>query len=153
MHLENEKLQKIEEAKRNNKRDGKSSVNYDLMNFSIKPKGKGLELLASDAEAKFRISTRAARLYEKNNTFDPIKCVDIPRIKSHQGNAAGMPSGFIKRATQPTGGWQSSSQSAAKAIAKDLEISANNYKEATGVQPVFQTIDDMDNQIGWNRYY
>ncbi|KAI9352847.1 hypothetical protein BDR26DRAFT_206540 [Obelidium mucronatum] len=58
---------------------GKNSVSYNPINLEYHKNDEGNKLSQDDAKALYRTSMRAAHLYLKNNTFDPLRCQDIPR--------------------------------------------------------------------------
>ncbi|KAJ3415941.1 hypothetical protein HDV05_003782 [Chytridiales sp. JEL 0842] len=58
---------------------GKNSVSYNPITLEYHRSNAGEKLAQEDAKAMYRTSMRAAHLYLKNNTFDPLKCQDIPR--------------------------------------------------------------------------
>ncbi|KAJ3268889.1 hypothetical protein HDV01_002117 [Terramyces sp. JEL0728] len=75
-----EKEQHLLETRQKNSKRGSSSVSYNPITLEYLSNDAGKKLLQEDAKAKHRLAIRAARLYEKNNTFDPTLCVDIPHI-------------------------------------------------------------------------
>ncbi|KAJ3242363.1 hypothetical protein HDU78_001424 [Chytriomyces hyalinus] len=58
---------------------GKNSVSYNPITLEYHKNSDGNKLRQDDAKALYRTSIRAANLYLKNNTFDPLRCQDIPR--------------------------------------------------------------------------
>ncbi|KAJ3058598.1 hypothetical protein HDU99_006732, partial [Rhizoclosmatium hyalinum] len=58
---------------------GKNSVSYNPITLEYHKNSEGNKLSQDDAKALYRTSMRAAHLYLKNNTFDPLRCQDIPR--------------------------------------------------------------------------
>lgn len=58
---------------------GKNSVSYNPITLEYHQNSDGAKLSQDDAKALYRTSMRAAHLYLKNNTFDPLRCQDIPR--------------------------------------------------------------------------
>ncbi|KAJ3296735.1 hypothetical protein HK104_001296, partial [Borealophlyctis nickersoniae] len=85
------------------KRVGYNPITLEYYNTPV-----GKKLAEEDAKAMHRTSLRAAKLYLKNNTFDPLLCTDIPRhlafpipppdavsssLSNRQSAAAHLPSG------------------------------------------------------------
>ncbi|KAI9328335.1 hypothetical protein DFJ73DRAFT_861936 [Zopfochytrium polystomum] len=58
---------------------GSNSVNYNPITLAYHDNEHGESLAREDAKALFRTAVRAAHLYVKNNSFDPLRCQDIPR--------------------------------------------------------------------------
>ncbi|KAJ3069061.1 hypothetical protein HDU98_007856 [Podochytrium sp. JEL0797] len=71
---------------------GKNSVSYNPINLEYHKNSDGVKLSQDDANALYRTSMRAAHLYLKNNTFDPLRCQDIPRRLVIDPNQGAKPS-------------------------------------------------------------
>ncbi|KAI8850323.1 hypothetical protein BC829DRAFT_165404 [Chytridium lagenaria] len=58
---------------------GKNSVNYNPITLEYHQTDAGKKLAEEDAKSLYRTAMRSAHLYLKNNTFNPMRCQDIPR--------------------------------------------------------------------------
>ncbi|KAJ2999248.1 hypothetical protein HDV02_003342 [Globomyces sp. JEL0801] len=76
-----EKNLKLLDLKSSKTKMGTSSVSYNPITLKYLNNENGKMLKEEDAKAKHRLAIRAARLYTKNNTFDPTLCVDLPKFE------------------------------------------------------------------------
>ncbi|KAJ3216315.1 hypothetical protein HDU67_009666 [Dinochytrium kinnereticum] len=60
-------------------RIGKNSVSYNPITLEYHESDGGKKLAEEDAKSLYRTAMRSAHLYLKNNTFNPMRCQDIPR--------------------------------------------------------------------------
>ncbi|KAJ3185887.1 hypothetical protein HK101_009783 [Irineochytrium annulatum] len=58
---------------------GSNSVSYNPITLQYHASAAGQKLAQEDAKTLYRTAMRSAHLYLKNNTFDPLRCQDIPR--------------------------------------------------------------------------
>ncbi|KAK5672072.1 hypothetical protein QVD99_001885 [Batrachochytrium dendrobatidis] len=58
---------------------GAQSVHYNLITHEYHDSAGGRQQAAKDAQDMNYVAVRSARLYLKNNTFNPLMCSDIPK--------------------------------------------------------------------------
>eukprot|EP00842_Homolaphlyctis_polyrhiza_P000336 jgi/Hompol1/1302/HPOL_004633-RA len=102
-----EKLRLENKRDKEEKRIELKRVNYNPITCEYHKTEGGRKLAAQDAKAMHHIAMRAARLYVKNNSFDPLLCKDIPRRLDSLGcdaqDAPALPPVGAKPSTQITG--------------------------------------------------
>ncbi len=78
-------------------RVGESAVAYDLLTNGVRADGPpGAQLLASDAQAQYRMNVRGASLYLARNSFNPITGTDIPgRLAAGEAAPTGTPAKLL----------------------------------------------------------
>ncbi|KAJ3186998.1 hypothetical protein HDU85_007036 [Gaertneriomyces sp. JEL0708] len=87
MAQEVQKEEALRATKHINSRIGRNKVGYDPITGNYLSTAEGAELAAKDENAMHKVSTRATKLYLRNNTFDPLRCEDIvPNATPLPGN-------------------------------------------------------------------
>ena len=97
-----------------------------------------------------RLSIRTAKLYTQNNTFDPTRCIDIPRFPSLESTsndkAAGISSVLVAKPGQNDEGMLS--HPVTKVLKSHMENQAKNVAKITGSMPELR-----DPIPRWKRHY
>ncbi|KAI9203310.1 uncharacterized protein BJ171DRAFT_600173 [Polychytrium aggregatum] len=92
MSIHNQRQEETWNFKHKRAQIGKNSVHYNPITLAYHNDSQGTKLATDDRESIYRTSLRAAHLYLKNNTFDPLLCKDIPRALSEPLKAPPQPS-------------------------------------------------------------
>ena len=107
-----------------------------------------------DAEAKHRISIRAARLYAKNNTFHPILCVDTPHAIINQNSKAAGVSSKKARGRRVELEVNSTQHPTTNSLGIVIEKNATVLKDLTGVEPAVPNVQALaSHPVSWYRHY
>jgi hypothetical protein len=94
-------------------------------------------------------------LYEKNNSFDPIKCKDIPRFNDYVEDVknAGVPSvTYSKYFQKPSESWANTSHPISKTLQHNLNNCVDKLKNL-GCLPPIKSIDQVGAKKGWQRHF
>ncbi|KAI8899856.1 hypothetical protein BC833DRAFT_584201 [Globomyces pollinis-pini] len=150
-----EKNLKLLDLKSSKTKMGTSSVSYNPITLKYLNNENGKMLKEEDAKAKHRLAIRAARLYTKNNTFDPTLCVDLPKFEpiglTKEDKTAGISSQTKKSGRRGALISQTDKHSTvAKAITDEIEKTAK-ILETFGPDSGHHKI--AVNPLSWIRHY
>lgn len=104
---------------------------------------------------KYRLSIRAAKLYEKNNSFDPVSCKDIPRFNdiSEDVKVAGVPSvKYSKYFQKPSESWSNTTHPISKTLENSLHECVEKMEDLNCLPPI-KSIDQVRIKKGWQRHF
>lgn len=132
---------------------------YNLVTCEYNQTSAGAELAKSDAKAKHRLAVRTARLYAKDNSFNPILCVDLPQYaavsqEKNEHKAAGVVTEKAKYGRRSDEEWENIVHPTAKHLADRIQNTSKEVQSLSGVTPPIASIAALGEQtMSWARHY